>query len=407
LRRPGPRLRRPTKTFLLLSALSSVGTGLVYPLVAIYIVRTRHLDLSVASVYFVATAVAGICISTLAGLAVDHIGARAVVVAGTALDGCGLCVFAVATRPAEVVLAAAITGTGNGAFFTALTPLFAALEPGEVVNRAFAVRSWTINLANGIGLLGGGTVAAVFGARAFGPLFLADGLTSITLAIATLLIPVASATSDIASTERARLRDLLADRSLLAVLAADALTTMFGFALFEAVIPAAFVLGSRGSAAIASAVVLASVIIIVAVQLPLSRWTARWRRTSLLQAQAVVWVVASGVAFAFGGGGGGWWTAICFGALFGVGECFYSASIGGLVAASVPPALQGQFNGLLSLLSGLGLAVGPPAGFWILGHLSARVLWLVVAASAGAAAALWRVVVPGSDVASRLSQAIE
>lgn len=407
MRTEAPRLRRPTKTFLLLSALSSVGTGLVYPLVAIYIVRTRHLDLSIASAYFVATAIAGICISMLAGLAVDHIGAKAVVVAGTALDGCGLCVFAVATRPAEVVLAAAITGMGNGAFFTALTPLFAALESGETVNRAFAVRSWTINLANGIGLLAGGTVAAIFGARAFGPLFLADGLTSITLAAATLLIPVASATSKIASTERARLSGLLADRSLLAVLAADALTTMFGFALFEAVIPAAFVLGSRGSAAIASAIVLASVIVIVAAQMPLSRWTTRWRRTSLLQAQAVAWVVASGVAFAFGGGGARWWTAISFGALFGLGECFYSASIGGLVTCSVPPALQGQFNGLLSLLNGLGLAVGPPAGFWILGHLPARVLWLVVAASAVAAAALWRTVMPRSEVAAPLSEAIE
>lgn len=389
MRADARRLTPVTLTFLLVSALSSAGTGLVYPLAAIYLSRGRHLSLSVASGYFVALAIAGIGVSLVAGVLVDRLGPKAVSGAGTMVEGIGLCLFASAKTPAPVVLAGVLIGAGNGAFFTALTPLLASYESGPALNRAFAFRYWTINVASGVGLLVGAVAALQLQDSGYAVLFLVNGLTSCVFAAVTVFLPTPNAPA--ATSVGLRIGGFARDRRFLTLLVAHTLVATFGFALFESVVPATLVLGSGGSAAVANGMVLASILAIAALQLPVSRWTRDVRRTLLLTVHAGIWTLANLLGLALSTfGDRPWLTATVFGLVFGLGECFYAVAFQSLVVELVPPPILGQCNGLVSLLQGVGLAVGPPLGFWIVGTRQGAALWLVMAAVTALTAVLWR-----------------
>jgi MFS family permease len=399
-------MRPATRVFLIVTGLSSAGSGLIHPLAAIYLNRGRHFDLWVASVYFVAVAGGGLAVSLLAGATVDRLGARLVAVAGTAAEGVGMCLLGVATHPAFAVAAGLLIGLGNGAFFTALTPLLARLESGPALDRAFALRYWSLNLGGGLGLLGGGSVIAAVGESAYGPLFVANGLTSLVFA-AVIAVAVPTRGLPPAAAEPTGLRRLLADRRLTVLLAAQAVTVAFGIALFESVVPAVVVLGGGESGALANAIVLSSVVVIVVAQLPVSRWTGRRRRTTALTWQALIWAAgAAAMLVTAGHGRAPTWLAIGYGALFGLGECLYAAAFGSLVTRVVPAELQGRYNGVLSLTFGIGLTVGPPVGLWIFSR-SAGAFWAASALACLLAALLWRGVAPLEEQPVPLRPALE
>jgi MFS family permease len=380
-------MRRPTRTFLAASALSSLGNGLTFPVGALYLVRVRGLPVDAASVFFVSMAVAGVLASLAFGRAMDHHGPRRFAALGMLCEAAGLALFAHASSLEMVLCAGAAIGCGNGLFFTGLTSVLARLESGAALDRAFSVRSWLINLGNSAGALVGGSIVALAGEAALLPAYLVNAATSLALAVTLAVIPLGAPVAG-ASDAKAHLRWT---RALIAVAFANALIIMFGVAMFEAVVPYMFVRSRDGAVPLAHVVVGASTIAITLGQLPLGRWSERRGKAWVLAVGAAIWTVAAGIGvLAVGADGAMLWTlGACYGIVFGAGECLYSAALQPLVVRMVPPSQLARVNGVLSASFSAALAIGPALGFALAGHASPYAFWAAVAAAMMMAMVLW------------------
>src|SRR5689334_3941884 len=88
-----PRLPRSVWVLTSARAISSLGTGLTLPLTLVYLHQVRGIPLTVTGELFALAAVAGLAAMPLAGMALDRLGARVVLVAacvGQALGATGL-----------------------------------------------------------------------------------------------------------------------------------------------------------------------------------------------------------------------------------------------------------------------------------------------------------------------------
>lgn len=380
-------LQRSTRVLLAASALSSLGNGLTFPVGALYLVRVRGLPLEAASVFFVSIAVAGALASLGFGAAMDRRGPRVFVALGMVGEAVGLSLFSGAGSNISVLAAGVAIGTGNGLFFTGLTPLLARLESGAALDRAFSVRYWLINLGNAVGALIGGAVVATAGEAALSPAYLANAATSLVLAATIAAVPLGAA----AAAEHEARAALRWTGAMLAVAAANALVVVFGMAMFEAVVPYMFVRSRDGAVPLAHVIVGASTVAIVLGQLPAGRWSENRRKARVLAVNAALWAAAAviGIAAIEARGAALWALGVAYGVVFGAGECLFAAGLQPLVVRVVPRAQLARFNSVLSASYSVALAVGPALGFALAGHASPWAFWAVVAAAMVAAMALW------------------
>jgi len=96
------RTRLSSATWLLIAgeAVSALGTGLVLPLTLIYLHQVRGIALPVVGALMASTGAVGLVAVPLAGIALDRLGARTVLLAvlcGQALAEAGLAAHSVAT----------------------------------------------------------------------------------------------------------------------------------------------------------------------------------------------------------------------------------------------------------------------------------------------------------------------
>lgn len=392
-------LRPATRLFLAASAFSSLGNGMTFPLVALYLVRVRSMPLAVASVFYIAMAAAGTVISLASGRFIDRAGPRTFVAAGALIEAVGLCAVAAADETFLVGAAGVLIGTGNGLFFTGLTSLLAALETGPTLDWVFSLRYMFINVGNSAGALLGAALVRGFGEGALTPMYFANAATSAVLSLVVFMTPVHSRASAMGRSRMAPV-PIRWTWHLAAIVAAHTLLVLFGFALFEAVIPFAFV-GERGnSVALAHVVVATSTLAIIVGQIPINRWGSVYPKASILRWQAILWAAAALLGLAAEGRTGTalWALAGSYGLLFGIGECLFAAGLQSLVVRVVKHEQLGRFNGVLSASYSGALAVGPALGFALIEHGSIRLFWIAVLAAMIVTYGFWSQLVRRDDV---------
>ncbi|MFC1420177.1 MFS transporter [Streptacidiphilus cavernicola] len=169
-------------------------------------------------------------------------------------------------------------------------------------------------------------------------------------------------------------------RSRLTVLDVANLPYAFCFNVLEVALPAFLVTRLHVAPAWSAGIFVGNTVLVVATQIAVVMWLARFARRSALAASGVVLAV-SYLGFWAAGTVGGWGAAAGIAAvsvLYTAGEIMYTGSATALIVASTDPARLGSALSRFQLSSGIGLATSPAVLTLLLDRGSAA-LWGVLA----------------------------
>jgi MFS family permease len=397
-----PQLPRDVWLLQLGGVMNSFGNGVVLPFLVIYLHDVRGFGLGISGLIVSVSAAAQLSAGLLAGPLVDRLGAKRVLAAGLVMQAVGIGLLPLVRQPWQAFVLIAVEGAGSAGFWPSQSTLIARLTPPHRRHAAFAQQRVTMNLGLGIGGLTGGLIAGVSQPSSFTVLFLVDAATFLAYVAVLALIAdpgVERGHGDDAASYRAVLRDRLF--SWLWIL--NFLFVAAGYSLFTLVPPFA-----RDHAGVSERQIgfffFVNTVVIVIVQLPISRaieGRRRMRALALMPALwAVAWLLLDGGAYWLGATGA--FVVISFAlAIFGIGECFHGPAHQALVAEIAPDHLRGRYFAVHSLSWGLAGTVGPAIGGFILASRPFA-LWPLAAAvclvAAVGALAVERVVPDGNRV---------
>lgn len=383
-------LPRQVRRLLAAYTLSCVGTGLIYPFTAIYLVTVRGLGAGTAGLFFGVIALVSFLTAPISGRLVDARDARRVAALGVVGQALGYGGLALAGSRPVALGCAVLVGLGNGAFYPGFTPVMAALLTPDQRKRAFARRYVAMNIGLGVGAaLGGLLVHAVSGIGAFQVLYVVDATTFLPLAAAFLVGPRSRPAGTGGAGERgAGYRVLLRNRPLMVLLIAQTMLVAFGYSQLDSAIPLMLTQHVGVSAALVGFVIAVNTAAVVLLQVPLARRLERPRSSVLVAACALVWVGAYATAAlaTVVAGPAQPVLLLLFAVVFAVGETCYAVAFQPLLVELTPPSLLGRGSALSSLSWNAGATVGPALGIALVGLVAPVAYWAIYASALLAAA---------------------
>ncbi|MEZ0075300.1 MFS transporter [Planotetraspora sp. GP83] len=403
----------PAVRFLLLGDLiSAAGIGLTQPYLVILLHSVKGVPLVAATAMTSLLALAGFPGNWLSGTIADRVGGHRAMTAGLGVTVCGLALLAAGDGVVLLGVAVVSVGFGWSVTLPAYSTLIAGLVRPVDHARAFTVQYALFNAGMGAGAAAG---ALVTHHAVGGDLPLLWWVAGVTCAAAVVFVrisrakatvppqtPVASddllAASQSESGAPAAVIDatsaapdaspqaalggyrrVLADRALLRVLLAAALTSAAGYGVYESGLPVLAVI-SGDPAAMSWASVANCVTIVAGLPLTLGL-TKRLRPPGLLTVTALVWsaawllCAAESQSHLFGASV----TLPLAAGLVGIGELFMAGALPATVNELAPEALRGRYNATLTMAITSGMWAGPllAAGATALGQVSSLFLMAV------------------------------
>ena len=358
----------------------------VVPFLMLYLVH-RGYGTGVAAAAVSAYAGGKIAAGPLGGRATDRLGPRACVAASMTGSAVTTVALAVVNGPGPILVTAALTGLVSQLYRPATSTMLAAAVPGPQRVKAFGVYQVGVSAGTTAGPAVGGPVAG----HNFMILFILDAATSLAWALlAWRALPGARADSAATAAQLQARHRLLGNRRLARLLA---VTVLVNLILFQAQTTLPLWVHRQGLPTAGYGLLLAlNSGLVMALQLPATRVSGRWRPESVIAA-----------------------TSVLIGAGFGLLTLAHSAillaaavtawSLGELaqwpVAAAyttrlAPPGMTGRYAGARSLCYGTALLLAPLAGT-ALYRLSPTLLWGTCATAGICAAAVitpWPLVPP-------------
>jgi MFS family permease len=369
-------LSRDTKLLLSGDALSSIGTGLVLPLLLIYLHQVRGIKLTTTGLLLAVPGVIGLATVPLSGVALDRFGPRntlRTLIIGMAAAETGLSFVHTPTQALPVL---ALLGVVQGATFPAYNVMLAAVAgDGPTQQRAFAVNFTFINAGVGIGGLIGGLVVNVHRPDTFTNLFLANAASFVLFAVVLSRLPDVRP-HRAPDAVRGSYREVAANRLLLLVTLTSLLLALTGYAALDSGLPAYATVVGHVSVRVVALSLAANTGLIVVSQLLVLRVVRRWRRSTALGLVGVLW----GISWAL--------LALCalpsssvgrdalvfgFAGLFGIGETFMAPTIGPLINTLADERIRGRANAMSSSMYSLAFVISPSISAAL---ISAGLSWL-------------------------------
>ena len=297
------------------------------------------------------------------GVLADRIGRRRTMVLGLTSAAATLLALGAATSLVAVAVAAFAYGLCLDLFRPAVQAAVADVVPDAERPRAFALQFWAVNLGFSIATPLGGFLAS----RGYWLLFVLDAATSVVFAL--LILRSVPETRPVVTGTAGRLRDVLSDRLMLALVAS---TTAVAIVYAQAFVTLPLVFGrdDLGPAAYGLAIGMNGVLIVVLQPLLLGAIGRRHRGAVLFVAVAL-----QGVGFgmtAFADGVPMHLVAIT---VWTLGEILQAGQLGALVAALAPAHLRGRYMGLFGFSFGAAWSVGPLLGTQVLARAGEGTLW--------------------------------
>jgi MFS family permease len=162
---------------LLVDLLSTAGSGIVMPFLAIYAGRVRDLGPTVGAIVVTALATGCLPANLIAGAAADRYGARRVLVAGWTVAAIGD-LFLLRSAHVQTVLAAAVLiGFGVGTSYPATSTLLAEVTPPPQRSLVFATQYGLSNVGFSIGIGISALIVTEPGLHRFQALYTVDAVT--------------------------------------------------------------------------------------------------------------------------------------------------------------------------------------------------------------------------------------
>ncbi|MCF2526811.1 MFS transporter [Yinghuangia soli] len=346
------------------NALSAFGSGFTVPFLFVYVTRVRDMSAGQAGLMFSVLAVAALAALPLIGPAIDRRGPRPVAVAGAVVAAAGSLTLGLAVNAPLVMIGAALLGAGVAGIQPALATMIVRCTTPATRARAFALQFTFNNLGLGIGGLIGGLIVDPAHPASFTVLFAMETVMFLVLGlvVGTAAVPAAEHAAAGAGA-KSGWRHLLRNKAMVRLCAVSALIFFTCYGQFESGLAAFATEVSRISPSMLGVALAANTAVIVVGQLAVLKITARRRRSMVIAATGLVWLLAwivtavSGLVH--GNAAMAVLTIIGAYALLGVGESLLAPTLGPMVADLAPAHLLGQYNAAQSLVKQLAMAAGP------------------------------------------------
>ncbi|MBV6697082.1 MFS transporter [Kitasatospora aureofaciens] len=370
----------------------------VVTFLALYLTSDRGYSASyaglVASLFGLGSAIAALG----AGVLTDRIGRRPTLVAaqlGTALF---TAVLGFTDGQVAIAVVAFLVGLCNNASRPATSAIIADLVPAEDRVRAYALNYWAINIGFGLSAAAAGLIAT----HGYLTLFLLDALTTLVCAVVIFIrIPETKPEADASGSGSAAgsgsgsaaakepaigLGAVFRDGRFMVVVA---LNLLLALVFQQGSTTLAVDMGGAGITTTEYGLVIGlNGVLIVVLQIPLTRWMEGRSRTGLLIASCLFAGWGFGLASLAGSSA---WIFAGSVAVWTIGEILNAPTMMSLVAELAPTHARGRYQGVYSLSWSLASFLGPAAGGVLLEHAGPSVLWGACAVC-GSVAALGHVV---------------
>ena len=348
---------------------NSLGNGMAFPFIVIYLHNVRGISFADAGFSLAAGAVAALVAGLGAGSLVDRIGGRNTLLLGLLQQSAAFALFPLIREPWHAVALLALEGSGTACFWPGQSTLLTRLAPPEDRHSAFSVQRIAMNLGLGLGGLVGGLIAATSDPGSFTKLFLLDAGTFFVYAavLSTIQEPGRAVSED--EEAAGGYRAVLRDRNFLALLGLNVLFVAVGYEVFALLAP--FAKNYAGvSEHWVGLIWLANTLAVVLLQLPVSKLLEGRRRMLALASMNAIWAVAALIVLAAGDLLDGTSAAVVLigaGVVFGIGETLQAPTQPPLVADLAPERLRGRYFALGSMSWSVGGVLGPAVGGPLLG----------------------------------------
>jgi MFS family permease len=358
--------------WLWLSTLVNKLGSFVTTFMALYLTVVRGYSASyaglVVSLFGVGSAVA----SLVGGVLADRIGRRPTVL-GAQLLTAG-CTVALAYADGRWLIAGVALATGlcSNAARPATSAIIADVVPAADRVRAFSLNYWAINIGFGVSA----AVAGLIATNGFRPLFLADAATTALCAFVVFAKvpesrPAAPAPDLADAAPKTSLGTVFRDRRFIALVAT---TFLFAVIIQQGSSTLAVVMGREGMSTTDYGLVIGlNGLLIVLLQIPVTRLIRGWDRARVLMAAALL--VGWGCAIAAFAGTSALLYALSV-AVWTVGELVQVPTNMSLVAELSPTHARGRYQGVSSLAWSAAAFVGPAAGGVLLDRAGADTVWI-------------------------------
>jgi predicted MFS family arabinose efflux permease len=349
---------------------NALGNGIVFPFAIIYLHNVRGISFAQAGFALAIGGAAALAAGLLAGTLVDRIGGRNTLVLGLLLQLVAFTLFPLIREAWHAYALFALDGVGTAFFWPGQSTLLARLTPPENRHSAYALQRVSMNLGIGLGGVIGGLIATTADPGSFTRMFLLDAATFFVFA-ALLLFAVHEppATEAEAHEEPGSYRTVLRDRNFLALTGLNVLFVAVGYEVFALLPPFAKNYAGVDEHWIGF-IWLANTLLIVLIQLPVSKALEGRRRMAALALMNVLWAGAALIVLAGGGLLNGTSAALVFMTatmVFAVGETLQGPTQAPLVADLAPERLRGRYFAIGAMSWSAGSILGPAAGGPLLG----------------------------------------
>jgi predicted MFS family arabinose efflux permease len=365
-----PGLPRPVWLTEAGGVVNSLGNGIVFPFIVIYLHNVRGISFAAAGLALSGGAVAALAAGFSAGTIVDRVGGRNTLLLGLVLQAGTFALFPLIRDAWHAFALLALEGAGTACFWPGQSTLLSRLTPVAKTHSAFALQRVSMNLGLGIGGVVGGLIASTRHPGSFTILFLLDAATFLAFiaVLATIDEPRTREPEHAAKSELGY-GAVLRDRNFVWLMALNVIFVAVGYEVFALLPPFA-----KNYAGVSERWVgtmwLANTLLIVLIQLPVSKALEGRRRMAALALMSVLFAAAALIVLA-----GGIWLAGTAAALvfvgatlvFGVGETLQGPTQAPLVADLAPDHLRGRYFALGSISWSAGSILGPAVGGPLLG----------------------------------------
>jgi predicted MFS family arabinose efflux permease len=361
---------------------NALGNGVVFPFAVIYLHNVRGISFADAGFALAIGGAAALATGLVAGTLVDRVGGRNTLVLGLLVQAVAFTLFPLIREPWHAYALFAVDGIGTACFWPGQSTLLSRLTPAEGRHAAFALQRVSMNLGIGIGGVVGGLIATTSDPGSFTRMFMLDAATF--LVFAAVLAAVREPYPDgpeAHEEEQGGYRAVLRDRNFLALTGLNVLFVAVGYEVFALLPPFA-----KNYAGVSERWVgfiwLANTLLIVLIQLPVSKALEGRRRMAALALMNLLWAAAALLVLAGGELLNGTSAALVFMTatmVFALGETLQGPTQAPLVADLAPDHLRGRYFALGSMSWSAGSILGPAVGGPLLGwHPLA--LWPLAAA---------------------------
>lgn len=365
---------------------ASIGTGLVLPLLVVYLHDIRGFSTEVAGLVVASSAIVGLVAAPIAGNLIDRFGPIVSTALGLAVEGAGIVLWAEVTEMWEAFVVAGLLPAVRALIFPGISTTLARLVPEDRRQRVFAIQFMLLNLGVGLGGLLSGAVADRERPETFEWLYRAAGIAPFVFGASFLLVlrgvgrlRAADVAAEHAGREGSFL-DVLRDPRARLFLLTSVVLMACGYGQVEVGLAIWTIQYAGHDVRVVAWEFVANTLTIVLGQLFVLRLIDGRSRTRTFAMVGVLWAAAWAL---FGSAAlvPGTMTAIVLLILgmsvFALGETAWTPVAPSLVNDIAPEHLRGRYNALAGMSWGAGTALGAAATGQLLGAGGAwAVAWI-------------------------------